>query len=206
MTTQTASLDIRSEDSLIISFSDLRIFCEYSKSQNGQYILAFYDGDPFKHVGGHRKEGKGVHFLICDNQLLVMGQVERPNDGKVANNGFFIINDWLFDDNTSSIAYGFNQKGEIIIKKRLKANLLTNAISSSGHYAVFKTCDSNTTDHDSLFLYDLTNGALVWKKKFGFQNPFRISINDEENIILHYKDRQGILLDWEAKHVGYINT
>ena len=62
--TQTATLKIRSEDSLTLTINDINFYCQYSKSKSGQYILAFYDGDPFAGVGGHRKKGKGFYFLL----------------------------------------------------------------------------------------------------------------------------------------------
>jgi hypothetical protein len=201
-----ALFNIRNENFLTISLGDLKVFCEYTKSQNGQHIVAFCDGDPLRHVGGHRKSGKGFYFLISNNNLKLYGQLERLNDGKVANNSFFVVNDWLFDDRTISIGYCFNQNGEIVIKKRFKANLLTNAISPSGGFALFKTCNSNNSDSDCLFLYDASNGTLLWKKKFGFKNPVLITIDDEKKIMLHYKDTCGIILDSQARQIGYFSS
>ena len=152
-------------------------------------------------------EKKVKDFIFCSNDyvLTVMGQVERPNDGNVADNGFFIINDWLFDDATKSIAYAFNDKGEEIFKKRFKANLLNNEISSTGHFAIFKTCNSNTNDHSVLLLCNLNSKQIIWKKHFGFQNPDSYSIIDNQFIKLHYKDKQTIVLNWDCKHVSYEN-
>lgn len=204
--TQTATLKIRTESSLTLTINDINFYCQYSKSNNGHYILAFYDGDPYSSIGGHRKKGKGFYFLLKDYELTVMGQVERPNDGKVADNGFFIISDWLFDGATKSIAYAFNDKGEEIFRKRLKANLLTNEISPSGHFAIFKTCNSNNTDNSVLLLYDLYAKNLIWKKHFGFQYPDSFSIIDNQFIKLHYKDKQTIVLNWDCNHVAYENN
>ncbi len=118
--TQTATLNIRCDHSLTLTINDINFSCQYHKSKSGQFILAFYDGDPFAGIGGHRSKGKGFYFLLKDNVLIVMGQVERPNDCKVADNGNFIVNDWLFDVATKSIGYAFNDKGEVILKKGSK--------------------------------------------------------------------------------------
>jgi tetratricopeptide (TPR) repeat protein len=199
MTTQTATLDIRSESCLIISLGELRIFCEYTKSDNGQYTLAFCDGDPFKHIGGHRQEGKGFYFLIANNVFAVMGQIERPNDGKVANNGWFIINDWLFTDNPESVAYCFDNKGDIVIQKKLKANLLANAISKNGSFALFQTANSDNDYGNNLLFYDLKTQQLLWKKKCDFAWPKKYSIlEDERKINLHFTDIGTVSLDWEG--------
>jgi hypothetical protein len=202
MTTQTATLDIRGESSLIISLGDLRVFCEYTKSDNGQNILVFCDGDPIKHIGGHRKEGKGFYFLITNNVLTVMGQIERPNDGKVADNGWFIINDWLFTDNLESVAYCFDDKGNIVMQKRLKANLLTNGISKNGSFALFQTANSDNDYGNNIFFYNLKIQQLLWKKNCDFAWPKKYSIlEDERKINLHYEDIGTVSLNWEGNIV-----
>lgn len=199
MTTQITKLEIRGDSSLIISLGDLRIFCQYTKSENNEYVLAFCDGDPFKHIGGHRKEGKGYYFLIANNVLTVMGQIERPNDGKVANNGCFIINDWLFTDNLESVAYCFNDKGNIVIQKKLKANLLINAISRNGNFALFQTANSDNDYGNNLFFYDLNTKEMLWKKKCDFAWPKEYSISQEEKKInLHYDGIGTVSLDWKG--------
>lgn len=199
MTNQTATLEIRSESSLMISINNLRIICRYKKSDNGQYILAFCDGDPHKGLRGYRKEGMGYYFLIANNVLTVMGKLERPNDGKVADNGWFIINDWLFTDNLESKVYCFDEKGNIIIQKELKANLGANAISRSGNFALFQTANSDNQFGNSLFFYDLINNELLWKKECDFKWPIEYSISEDERVInLHYADIGIISLDWEG--------
>ncbi|HQV54414.1 MAG TPA: hypothetical protein PLX17_02820 [Chitinophagaceae bacterium] len=199
MTTKTGILDIKNDRTLSITLGDLRIICEYSKSENGQYILAFCDGDPFKHIGGYRSEGKGIYFLINNLVLTVMGQIERPNDGKVADNGWFIINDWLFTDNLESVAYCFDDKGNIIIRKKLKANLLTNAISRTGNFALFQTANSDNNHGNNLFFYNLKTKGLIWKKKCDFAWPREYSISEnEKKINLHYADIGTVSLDWKG--------
>ena len=192
---RNCSIEFRGESSLILTFTEIKIYCQYTRSQNQQYILAFYDGDPFNHISGHRKKGNGYYFLINNNELVVLGQIERPNDGKIANNGFFILNDWLFNDKTVSVAYAFDNYGNLLIKKRLKANLLMNSISASGNYCLFKTANSDTADNSILILYDLYAKTLVWKKKFTFRNPRFLTIEDSNCIMLNYLDRI-LILDW----------
>ena len=197
----TANLEIDNEDFLTLSLNGVEFYCPYSKSSNSQYILAFDDRDAVSGRGGHRENGKGCYFLIKDHAIIVIGQLERPNDGKVANNGNFIINDWLFENTTKSIAYVFKESGEQIVRKLFKANLLTNALSESGQFAAFITCNSSLGDNNVIILYDLITGKQVWRKYFGFQNPQHITLSDNEKIELNYKDDKKIVLDWNFKQV-----
>ncbi|MBL0056587.1 MAG: hypothetical protein IPP31_10430 [Chitinophagaceae bacterium] len=79
----TANLEIDNEDFLTLSLNGVEFYCPYSKSSNSQYILAFDDRDAVSGRGGHRENGKGCYFLIKDHAIIVIGQVERPNDGKL---------------------------------------------------------------------------------------------------------------------------
>jgi hypothetical protein len=198
----SVTLEVNDETWLSLKINDIIFFCEYEKSANKDYILAWYDGDPVNGIGGHRTSGKGYYFLIKNNELIFIGQIERPHHGKVANNGNFILNDWLLTSDTKSKAYAFTENGELLIKKSLRASLVTNGISPTGKFAVYKTCNSNTPDHSVLLMFDLNARAMIWKKKFTFQDPSHFSLEGNKYIKLHYPDRT-LILDWKLNHVGY---
>lgn len=200
--THTGTLEIDNENFLSLSLNGVDFYCQYSKSANNQFILAFDDGDPFTRISGHRKTGKGYYFLFKDHSLIVMGQVESPNDGKVADNGYFIINDWLFTDETKSIGYAFNERGEQILRKRFKANLLMNALSSSGQFALFVTCNSSLGDNNIAILYDLASKKQVWRKYFGLQRPDHLTLSDNEKIEVFFKDGRTMTFDWNFKLIS----
>ena len=68
----------------------------YSRSPNGRFILAWRDANDAGTRGGARANGHGRYILIDGDAIVAEGRVERPNDGKVADTGVFILNDWLF--------------------------------------------------------------------------------------------------------------
>lgn len=74
----------------------------YSRSPNGRYIIAWRDANDAGTHGGARHAGHGRYLLIEGETVIADGRAERPNDGKVADNGTFVINDWLF----SSVSLG----------------------------------------------------------------------------------------------------
>lgn len=197
--THSITLTIKSDSLLTFSLNGADFYCQYSKSSNGKYILAFTDSDVSKGISGHRKTGKGYYFLFAHNVLTIMGRLERPNDGKVADNGRFIINDWLFTDETKSIGYAFNYDGEKIIRKRFKANLLTNALSNSGQFALFITCNSSLGDNNIIILTDLTDGKIIWRKYFGIQGFDNFLISDNEKIDISLRDGTTKSFDWNFK-------
>lgn len=57
-------MKIKNGSSLNLTINDINFYCQYSKSKNGQYILAFYDGVPFSGIEGHREKGKGFYFCL----------------------------------------------------------------------------------------------------------------------------------------------
>lgn len=199
MTNQISTIDFSTEDLLTITLDGLRIYCQYTKSDNGKFILAFCDSDPYDNIAGHRTDGKGFYFLINTSVLTVIGQIERPNDGKVADNGFFILNDWLFTDSLKSVAYCFDENGKCIIQKNLNANLLKNSISKSGSFGLFQTVNSDNADGNTLFFYNLNEQKLLWHKVCDFAWPISYSIlENERKINLHYKDIGTFSLDWNG--------
>ena len=122
-------------------------------------------------------------MLINENKIILKGSVQRPNDGKVANNGNFVIADWLFSGDLNGIFYVFDIEGRFIIQHKVNANILNTSISPSGNYAIFQTANNNEDeDGNKLFLFKLNPINLLWK----LSPPFWATnyIFDEENGIL----------------------
>jgi hypothetical protein len=141
----------------------LDFFGQYSSSPDGSYTIAWADRDPSGRRGGFRESGHGTYVLVCNGELVLTGKMERPNDGRVANNGSFVLNDWLFGEGLKGIFYGIDKNGTVLVKHRFEANLFNNGISPDGRFAVCQTCNSDTSDSGLLWCFDLTSGALLWK-------------------------------------------
>src|SRR6266852_5901740 len=58
-----------------------------ARSPNKRFTLAWVDGGP---------DGARIgRYLLLDGKTVVAeGKMARPNDGKVADNGTFVLNDW----------------------------------------------------------------------------------------------------------------
>lgn len=82
--------------SRMIRASSIDFFGAYSESKDRVYLVGWADSDRSKGVGGFRDSGEGTYILGENNEVLLQGRLQRPNHGKVANNGTFIINDWMF--------------------------------------------------------------------------------------------------------------
>jgi hypothetical protein len=88
------------------------------------------------------------------------GRLQRPNDGQVADNGSFAFCDWLFTDKLAGAFYAFDCSGQILIKKKFRANLCSASISQDGAYAACQTA-SNPASRYIYFLsfFDLRSRA-----------------------------------------------
>ncbi|MFC1999486.1 hypothetical protein ACFLXE_01855 [Chloroflexota bacterium] len=140
----------------------LNFFGHYSTSPDGQYILSWADTDQSGQRGGFRDSGHGSYVLAYEDQLILTGNMERPNDGRVANNGNFVINDWMFGEGLKGIFYAIDKNGTVLIRHVFKANLLNTGISPDGVFAVCQTCHSDTPDGNLLCLFDLCVGKMLW--------------------------------------------
>jgi hypothetical protein len=154
-----------------------------TNSPNQRYKLAWMDA--YGNRGGYRKTGDGRYLLLEGNHIVYEGKMPRPNDGKVANNGVVILHDWGFSDSLSGTFWAFDIKGNKIVSRRFSANLMLNAISSDGHYAVsFTAYAENSPDANIVVLYDLEKGNVIsqWNIESGGPEIFEFPEN-ETNIL-----------------------
>ena len=85
--------------------------------------------------------------------------MERPQDGKVADNGVFILNDWRASADLTGTFRAFSADGSQLVAQDFAANLFNNGLSADGRLAACQTSNSGD-EHDSavLTVFDLTQG------------------------------------------------
>ena len=166
-------------------------FGPYRRSPNERYILAWRDGNDSGTRGGARHSGSGRFILFEDRKIVAEGRMARPNDGKVADNGIFILNDWGFMSDLSGIFFAFRPDGKKILSRRFKANLYNNGLSANGRLAVCQTCNSPDPDDSSvLTIFDLSLGKEIasWIPESGWAHFYEFP-PDGQTIRLGYPDR-----------------
>ena len=145
-----------------VQTSDGRVFACCARSPRESFLLAWQDGDG-KGRGGARESGHGRYWLFAGQKELLKGELERPNGGVVADNGTFAIEDWLFTQELKSVLYVFAPDGNVVVRKKLSANLSRSALSPSGGYAICHTAASANAKHSNcLLLFNCRTGAEVW--------------------------------------------
>jgi hypothetical protein len=153
-----------------VSVPELDFVGQRSCSPNGRYTLLWSDrywiGDAL--VGGR-------YFLIDGEWVAVEGAMERPQDGKVADDGTFILNDWGASDELSGTFHAFRADGSEIVSRRYSANLLNNGLSRDGRLAVCQTCNAaGSPDSSILTVFDLAAGETMasWTPESGWANGY----------------------------------
>jgi hypothetical protein len=117
----------------------------------------------------------GRYFLVERDLVAAEGSMERPQDGKVADNGTFILNDWGASDQLSGTFRAFRSEGSEILSRRFSANLLNNGLSRDGRLAVCQTCNApGSPDSSILAVFDLERGAEVasWVPESGWARGY----------------------------------
>ena len=151
-----------------------------SRSPNGRYTIAWLDGGP--------DQSRRGRWLFFDGEKVVaQGKMARPNDGKVADNGVFILNDWGAIETLSGALKAFGPDGKSIFTRKFKANLFNNGLSSDGRWAVCQTCNSENEDAGKLFLSDLAQGTELcsWAPESGWANGYAFA-PDGQTLTLTY--------------------
>ena len=181
------------ESDLFSDFLDLpsrNFFGPCSHSPNKRYTLGWRDANDSGSRGGARSSGMGRYILLERQHVLAQGRMARPNDGKVANNGVFILNDWEFTNDLSGVFSAFRPDGVKILSRRFKANLYNNGLSADGHLAVCQTCNSpDPNDSSVLTVFDLDQAAEIgsWSPESGWANFYEFP-PDQQTIKLGYAD------------------
>lgn len=169
--------------------SNPKFFGRYSLSPNGCFTLGWSDSDQNAGVGGFREKGNGAYILLENDTVLLQGQIPRPNSGKVANSGTFVLNDWMFGSALQGTFWAFNKAGSVIIKEFFSANMHNNGLSPDGRYAVCQCLHSETEDANVVAFFDTERGIMLWKRRpeTGCAQTFDFDLA-KEILILNYRD------------------
>jgi len=199
----------------MVRIPEREFFGAFSKSPNGEYLLAWRDADPAGKRGGHRESGEGEYLLVQENRIVADGRMERPNDGQVSNAGTFIFSDWRFGDALRSTFYAFDRSGKRLVSQEFGASALNSAVSGEGRFAAFMTAGGNAPDASKLFLFDIQDGEALWSKWPESGRPDRYEFDPSEALLwLIYEDKgryafsmtDGDFLDrekWEVERIEW---
>lgn len=169
----------------VVHVPELGLIGSHSQSPNGRYVLLWRDGDDAGTSGGARQSGHGRYYLVDGDCVVAEGRAERPNDGKVADNGTFIINDWhFFTGELRGTFMAFRADGSPIIARRFAANLFNNGLAENGGLAVCQTANAPNDDSSRLTIFDLDAGREVggcipesgWASEYAFPGGSRVSL------------------------------
>ena len=203
--------------SRMIRVASMNFFGPYSESLNKKFLVGWSDSDSEQGIGGFRESGEGSYILAENGKVIVTGKLQRPNDGKVANNGTFIINDWMFGEGLCGTFYAFDKIGTNLIKYHFEANLYNNGISEDGKYAVCQCANSDTEDGGVLAFFDLEIGRILWKKspESGWADSYLFDCQNHY-LYLVYRDKgkfrytfEGEFIDkdkWEDARIKYASS
>ena len=148
--------EIEKRNDKFLNIEQLDFFGQFSRSSDSRYMLTWCEG-----FTGERT--LGLYLLLDGNRVIVRGKMRRPNDGKVSNSGNFILNTWTGNgEKLSGTFYAFAASGEILVRKKFRANLNHNGISDDGRFAFCDTCTSDFEAHsDKTFVFDLETRTLL---------------------------------------------
>lgn len=154
-------------------------FGQCVKSPNGRHTLAWCDGQ--SDDSGHLQR-RGRYLLLTDDQVVVDGKMDRPHDGKIADNGVFILNDWGSSRSLSGSFCAFRATGGPILIQKFKANLLGSGLSEDGRYAACHTANADD-DHDAAVFatFDLARGTEIarWHPESGWPSKIDFPVGKE---------------------------
>ncbi len=166
------------EVSFSSSYDTLRIWSidfygQYSKSPNGEYIIACQDSEyRGKSGGGFRESGYGRTILLRNKQLVYQIGMQRPFKGAVSNNGIGAIYDIGFGESPKGTFCVLSPDGEPIITYQKGASYPTPGISDRGEISWLST-------GNELFFFSLPKRCLLFQL-IEHQPPERVEIAENQ--------------------------
>ncbi len=177
----------------------------YSLSKSKKWAISWRDSGPSAGKGGHRESGLGEFVLadLASDVVSTHGKMQRPNNGSVADNGSFSLEDWHFGNTLSGTFSVFDSKGTPIIRKELTANILESGISRNGRLAYCATANSKTEHGYKIFLFDLETGEELFcvtpqtggMESYAFDEDKKLLIADVKGVGKFRYDRDGNFVD-----------
>jgi hypothetical protein len=154
----------------IVSVREIDFTGQCAQSPNGRFTLLWRDRYILNDVL------QGGRYVLLDNRRLVLDEaMARPQDGKVANDGVFILNDWGSSEELAGTFHAFAPDGREILSRHFTANLLNNGLSDDGRLAVSQTCNApGSSDSSILCVFDLVAGQEVasWSPQSGWADAY----------------------------------
>lgn len=146
-------VDINFDDHEFVTILALDFFGQSSKSPDGRWAICWLDGNS---AMSGTALGRYLLVDVINRRVVLDGNLERPNNGHVANSGAFCLEDWQFyDSGLHGRFVAIDPSGQTLISQDVAANLYDNAISEHGHLAACQTANAPGEDGNSLFLFDL---------------------------------------------------
>lgn len=160
---RTRSLEIEPFSHGLVRIPALDFFVPHAVSSNGRYHLIWQDRNPEGTIGGHRYEGHGTWSLLTDDgALLAKWRPERPKDGHVADDGTFILSDWMFGDGLKGRLLTLGADGRKILEREFSANMASSGLSDDGRFAICQTANApGSPDSCRYYLFDLEKGEEI---------------------------------------------
>lgn len=201
-------LEIEPYSHRLVRIPALDFFGPHAASPNGKFHLIWLDRNPEGTTGGHRYEGHGTWTLLSDDgATLATGRLERPQDGHVADNGTFILSDWMFGDGLNGRICAFRADGQKLLEREFSANLGSSGISNDGRFAICQTAHApGSPDSNRHFLFGLEAGQEIasWMQETGWTNSYEIDSANWSVVLVGQDDERigygfdGEMLDREG--------
>lgn len=138
-------------------------FGSRAQSPDGRWVLSWKWLESIH--SNHQQVARKSHFQLVDSRsktIVAKGELDRPNAGKVANNGYFCFEDWHDGNDQVDTFRVFDSNGVQLTENKVRSTLTKSAISCNGLFAVFQTLNGFTEDGNKLFLIDLSKKKLVY--------------------------------------------
>ncbi len=150
------------------------------------------------------KWSPGKYYLLENEKVKIKGRCDRPQNGDVANNGCFVLNNRKsFAKDLSGELLIFNNIGEILIRKKFDANIINNKISKNGGHVLCQLAHSPSKDSDTIVFFNVNERRQVWQVTHPYGGADSYELDDFNKIISLILKNKGIYqYSYEGDYLG----
>jgi hypothetical protein len=145
--------------------------------------------------------------LYEDKKLILSGEMKKPSNAAIANNGTFALMDNLVWPKNKHLFYVISKNGNVLLEKESDAFITNTYISENGKYAIFRTSNTKTAkDGYKLFFFNINTKELLFKMFFDNKWPKPISINEKSKlIIIHHDNKHQYTYNFEGELIDEVS-
>lgn len=172
----------------ILEIPSLNFIGSYCYSPNKLWAIAWEKSHSLEEdadKSNDKVNGRVVLYDVQNNKIgFSTDKITMPEHCSVSNNGYSCVVDSRFSDGSINKLNIFNNVGEVLFEREIRANIFNAQISNFGKFIIYQTLNSKADDANKLTLIDLTTKENLFSIETIYGRAVSYEIDEENKVVL----------------------